>query len=278
MLFQDDYSIIKEDFWLVKGNKNAMIYEAKHAGFHTSFEYGLSANFNFPLHMHRSFEFIVIRSGTLKLRLDDDIYELSAGDGALIFPYQRHAYISEGENQLYICIFSPDLAGGFQKEIKNFLPEKAVFKVELTRFEDNFDNVCMQKSIVYYICGRMLQSCRLIPRERFTDSGELIEQILRKIDESYEGECTLNLIAKELSYDYTYLSKYFRKMTGMSFPYYLNLCRITLACRIIAEESCPLSETAFRVGYSSIRNFNENFKKITGKTPTQYIKLQSNEN
>lgn len=252
-----------------------MIYEANHAGFHTEFKYNISENLNFPLHMHRSFEFIVIKRGTLKLQLDNDIYELTPGEAALIFPYQRHAYISEKENQLYLCIFSPDLAGGFQKEIKNFLPQRAVFKVDTARFDDAFDNVCMQKSIVYYVCGRMLQTCRLIPRERFNDSGELIELILRKIDENYESDCTLSEIAKELNYDYTYLSKYFRKMTGMSFPYYLNLCRITLACRILSEENCSLSTAAFRVGYASIRNFNENFKKITGKTPSQYLKEKS---
>lgn len=252
-----------------------MLYEANHAGLHTSFEYSLSENLNFPLHIHRSFEFIVIRRGLLKLTLDNDIYTLSPGEGALIFPYQRHAYTSEAENQLYLCIFSPDLAGGLQKELKGFLPERAVFRVDLARFEDTYDNACMQKSIVYYICGRMLQSCRLIPRERFNDSGELIERILRKIDENYESECTLSLISKELNYDYTYLSKYFRKMTGMSFPYYLNLCRIALACRFISEGNCPLSEAAFRVGYASIRSFNENFKKITGKTPSHYRKEHS---
>ena len=255
-----------------------MIYEAKHAGFNTPFKYNMSTDFNFPLHIHRSFEFIVIKSGTLRLQIDNSIYELSPGKGALIFPYQRHAYISEGENQMYICIFSPDLAGGFQKEIKNLLPERPVFDIQLSRFDDTFDNICMQKSIVYYICGRMLQECRLVPRESFNDTGELIELILRKIDENYEHDCTLAGIAKELNYDYTYLSKYFRKMTGMSFPYYLNLCRITLACQIISEENCPLTDTAFRVGYASIRNFNENFKKITGKTPSQYLKEHSGRN
>ena len=65
-----------------------MFFQFGHSGASEYYckEYG--ENFNFPYHLHRSFEFITILSGEMRVSVDKREYLLEKGDSLLIFPGQ----------------------------------------------------------------------------------------------------------------------------------------------------------------------------------------------
>ncbi|MBL4678827.1 MAG: helix-turn-helix domain-containing protein [Mucilaginibacter sp.] len=77
-------------------------------------------------------------------------------------------------------------------------------------------------------------------------------------------------IAERVFITEKYLSSLFNKETGIHLIYYINKYRVDKAVELLQSTRLSVSEIAFKVGYSSLQNFNKNFKAITGKSPSAY--------
>jgi len=83
-------------------------------------------------------------------------------------------------------------------------------------------------------------------------------------------------ISKELNQDYTYLSNLFSAIEGITIEkYYINQ-RIEKVKELLVYDELSLSEIAFRLGYSSVAYLSNQFKKVTGFTPTFFKTLTAN--
>jgi len=69
-----------------------------------------------------------------------------------------------------------------------------------------------------------------------------------------------------------YLSSLFKKEVGVNLVAYINKHRIDQSVKLLHDTKLTISEIAFKVGYSSLQNFNKNFKVFTGKTPSDFRK------
>ena len=58
----------------------------------------------------------------------------------------------------------------------------------------------------------------------------------------------------------------------MPFKSYLMNIRIGYACRLLIEATQDISEIAYDSGFENLSNFNRQFKKIKGVTPSQFQK------
>ena len=65
----------------------------------------------------------------------------------------------------------------------------------------------------------------------------------------------------------------FKKAHKMSYKRYLLNIRIGYACRLLAEETITISQAAFGSGFENLSNFNRQFKRIKGRTPSEYLRL-----
>jgi AraC-like DNA-binding protein len=65
-------------------------------------------------------------------------------------------------------------------------------------------------------------------------------------------------------------SRYFRSRTGKTFPNYLNELRIARVCRLLVETDRTVSEIAWDCGFESLANFQKQFRKLHGRTPSEY--------
>ena len=70
-------------------------------------------------------------------------------------------------------------------------------------------------------------------------------------------------------------SKYFKKSTGTSYIEYLHQLRINRACYLLRETFETIHNIAKECGFSSLSNFNKQFKKNTGVSP-RIFRLQHN--
>ena len=82
---------------------------------------------------------------------------------------------------------------------------------------------------------------------------------------------SLKNLAKELGYDYHYLSSIVNNGLNSNFLSYLNEYRINKVCELMMDDCLtPISDLAYNCGYTSLRTFNRNFLQIKKLTPSQY--------
>jgi AraC-like DNA-binding protein len=70
--------------------------------------------------------------------------------------------------------------------------------------------------------------------------------------------------------------RYFKNKTKKNFSHFLNEIRVEYACKKIRENQLQVTQVCYEAGFNNFVNFNNAFKKIIGKTPTQYTKQFSN--
>jgi AraC family transcriptional regulator len=85
------------------------------------------------------------------------------------------------------------------------------------------------------------------------------------------------LISKHLHHDYSYLSNLFSEVEGITIEQYIINQKIEKVKELMMYNEQSLSQIALQLGYSSTAHLSNQFKKITGLTPTQFkqIGLQS---
>ena len=77
-------------------------------------------------------------------------------------------------------------------------------------------------------------------------------------------------LAKQVYMSPDYLTKLFRKETGMSLSDYIIQKRISIAKQLLATTGLSMVEISRRTGFSYSSYFTRIFKKKTGMTPQQY--------
>ena len=80
-------------------------------------------------------------------------------------------------------------------------------------------------------------------------------------------------ISEKLDYDYTYLSNLFSEVRGETIQNYIIRHKIERVKELIIYDQLNLSEIAYRLHYSSVSHLSNQFKKVTGHTPSYYKKL-----
>jgi YesN/AraC family two-component response regulator len=78
------------------------------------------------------------------------------------------------------------------------------------------------------------------------------------------------ILAEKLNADYNYLSSLFSSVEGIAIEKYVILQRIERAKELLAYNELSLNEIADKLCYSSVQHLSQQFKKITGLTPSQY--------
>src|SRR4029450_7527166 len=93
----------------------------------------------------------------------------------------------------------------------------------------------------------------------------------RKFIEEHSGEeLSLRRWAKAANIPPNYLSEKFKHVTGMNFVEYVACTRFKEACRLLHDGDLKISDIAFAAGFQSLSQFNRVFKRLTGKSPTQF--------
>jgi AraC-like DNA-binding protein len=70
-------------------------------------------------------------------------------------------------------------------------------------------------------------------------------------------------------------SKYFVKASNMTFTEMVRGLRLSQACRMLAREDATIASISQKVGYSNLSNFNRQFVREYGMTPSAYRRQES---
>lgn len=85
-------------------------------------------------------------------------------------------------------------------------------------------------------------------------------------------QITLEQMARDLGYNYTYLSAYFNQRLHTGFQDFVNQYRVSHAAMLLQGSSIPVTQVAEQCGFGTIRSFNRVFLKALGMSPSAFRK------
>jgi AraC-like DNA-binding protein len=108
----------------------------------------------------------------------------------------------------------------------------------------------------------------------------LIERIKNAIVEliHHSGEVSSrnysSYLSEKLGYDYAYLSNIFSEVKGITIQHFIILHRIEKVKELILYDELTLTEISHRLSYSSVAHLSNQFKKVTGLSPSYYRRMK----
>lgn len=100
--------------------------------------------------------------------------------------------------------------------------------------------------------------------------ADVIYKSLSYISKNYMRKISLEDVAAAVYLSPSYFSKIFKEETGKNFVTYLNSYRISVAKRLLMDNSIDIVYISNLVGYEDQSYFSKSFKKLTGTTPGKF--------
>ena len=83
-----------------------------------------------------------------------------------------------------------------------------------------------------------------------------------------------DFLSLKLNYDYTYLANLFSEVTGITVEHYIINHKIERVKELLIYDELNLTEISYKLNYSSVAHLSNQFKKVTGLTPSFFKKLK----
>lgn len=80
-------------------------------------------------------------------------------------------------------------------------------------------------------------------------------------------------ISETLGYDYKYLSNLFSEVNGITIQHFIINHKIERVKELLLYDELNLTEISYKLHYSSVAHLSNQFKKVTGQSPSFYKKL-----
>jgi AraC-like DNA-binding protein len=81
-------------------------------------------------------------------------------------------------------------------------------------------------------------------------------------------------LSEKLNYDYTYLSNIFSEVKGITIQQFIIMHKIERVKELLLYDELNLTEISHKLHYSSVAHLSNQFKKVTGLSPSFYKKLK----
>jgi AraC-like DNA-binding protein len=81
-------------------------------------------------------------------------------------------------------------------------------------------------------------------------------------------------LSDKLHYDYTYLANLFSEVQGSTIEHFIIYHKIERIKELIIYNELNITEIANKMNYSSVSHLSNQFKKITGLSPSHFKKLK----
>lgn len=101
----------------------------------------------------------------------------------------------------------------------------------------------------------------------------IIAEMVHYSDE-FQNVNNSDYISERIGYNYTYLSNLFSEVTGVCIQKYIIQCKMERVKELMLCNELTLTEIAYKLGYSSVAHLSNQFKQITGLTPTHFKSLK----
>lgn len=131
---------------------------------------------------------------------------------------------------------------------------------------ENFNELC---TLTWKIVNNFIRSTF---DSIYSGDSSIINQALRYIQANYMNQISLADLSKSLHVCSSYLSTLFKQEMGITFTDYINELRIKKSKELLASTTLSILDISIHTGFGDQSYFTKVFKKLEGKTPSQYRK------
>lgn len=130
----------------------------------------------------------------------------------------------------------------------------------------------MMNSIISALFAGLLRAHEkdvIVPSEPFADTDNNLVFILRYMQENFRT-ITLKNLSDFFNYSERHLQRIIKAATGMSFSENIQKLKMTSAANMLEKGDATINEISEKLGYSTVNNFRNIFKKYYGMTPAEF--------
>lgn len=110
--------------------------------------------------------------------------------------------------------------------------------------------------------------------EQFGQKGnEKIDKVFRYTINNFKNKIDLQEVSSLVNMSIPAFCNYFKKSTKKTYIIFLNEIRISYACKLLSEGNLNISNICYESGFTSLANFNKQFKKTKHHSPSCYRKI-----
>lgn len=229
---------------------------------------------NLP-HWHMESELIFLEKGCCDVMVENTVYTLSENGCVFIRSGAVHYVKADADSIVSVMKIDSELissAVGAQTPICPLLESRysvtEIFekiRQEISNREKYYEVICT--GLVTAMIADIFRNEKTETLNTASESSAY-KELLRLISERY-ADITFDEAVEFMCFSRPYFSKYFHKMSGMTFSEYLNVVRVSESVKMLSQKNLSAGETAFAAGFGTIRSFNRIFKRYTGFTPRE---------
>lgn len=248
-----------------------------------------------PYHRHDAFEIYLFLGGNMKLYIEQSCFLCKPGEMYLISPDQFHTVSCNGDceydriiinikDELVRKMSYEDVYLGecFSIESLDQVKHIALSESELDEFLTllhQFQEMRIRAEFGYslltnaYLTQILVFINRLFLHQRLEGSKNimppLVQNVMEYIREHLSEQITLEELSEKFFFNGKYISRCFKKHTGLTIRTYILDQRIAMAKKLLSE-GCNVSEACYRSGFSDYANFIRSFTNAVGVSPGKY--------
>lgn len=138
------------------------------------------------------------------------------------------------------------------------------------RYYDEIKSVESANEIVAYMNRIIQELIDSVNKVRKVNSNQQVSKAVEFINREYVRDITLEDVAKAVSLSPYYFSRLFKQETGENFVDYLTKHRMSVAKKLMKDNSLSVKDVCYSVGYNDPNYFSKLFKKCYGVNPSEF--------
>ena len=228
-------------------------------------------------HLHATAEIITVSEGCVKVGVSDKIYDLEAGYGIFMRPYEPHEFHTEGTSKCHVFMFSRELIEPFMRFIDRRTTLCHIFAVSPSA-EANVQRILPNRfNEADYIGADAALAPLIYDARTGCEFGESVKRddtalglTLNFIEDHFLEDISLDTVAHAIGQHPVTVSKMLSGRLGIGFVDHIRYLRCQYAANLIKRTDKSLTEISYECGFGSTRSFNRAFIATFGLTPTEY--------
>ena len=243
-------------------------------------------------HVHLDwFELTFVFQGSGTIFTNDVSLQVNEGDIYVSFPREIHKIVSDNINPLRYCFFAfnfsdKEWANDIIEALEKFRSPKSRV-ITAPHYEKYFSNALHYiNTMSAPLMNKLLEFELLTLAIRVAHSASSKNEEYHRIKANNFQLLTFNIanyidtnittiddvssLSEVFNYNYSYLSRCFKKCTQISISQYFNDKKLNMAKKLLENDGLAITEIAAKLNYSTIYVFSRAFKNKYGVSPTEY--------
>lgn len=240
-------------------------------------------NYNRGLELRTFYLIHYVLKGHGVYTLNSNTFQIKPGEAFLIYPNMHIDKQADSEDPWEYCwvgFNGADArllvnAAGFTPEHPIITPnpekmEQMLMSIYEARGTNSYNTINMTARLYSLLAFLVEENIGRLPEEKYSSIND-VQQACDFIADNYASNISVVDIADHLNICRSHLFRLFKQHLSISPQQYLIEFRVRSACTLMANANMSVKDVALSVGFKDPLYFSTLFKRVTGKTPSEYM-------